>query len=45
MKKKQKSKIRNIQTEKTNMMMSKLETIVLRKDMNKKEMHLNLKDK
>ena len=45
MKKKQKSKIRNIQTEKTNMMMFKLETIVLRKDMNKEEIHLNLKDK
>ena len=44
MKKKQKNKIKNIQTEKMNMMMFKLETIALRISLNREEMHLKLKD-
>lgn len=45
MKKKQKNKIKNIQIEKTNMMMYKLETIVLRISLNREETHLKLKDR
>ena len=45
MRKKQKNKIRNIQTEKTNTTMFRLETTVLRIDKSKEEMHLKFKEK
>lgn len=45
MKKKQKNKIRNIQTEKTNTTMFRLEITVLKIDMSKEEMHLKFKEK
>ena len=45
MKKKQKNKIRNIQTEKTNTTMFRLETTVLKIDKSKEEMHLKFKEK
>ena len=45
MRKKQKNKIRNIQTEKTNTTMFRLETTVLKIDMSKEEMHLKFKEK
>ena len=45
MRKKQKNKIRNIQTEKTNTTMFRLETTALKIDMSKEEMHLKFKQK